>query len=209
MSNYELSSFEEDISIENGPINWRGIFNAASPINFYNNDPKYESLRNKISIEIVNKICALPSNVINNILDHHIDPIDPIVIKNVVRSCDNKNYNINEEILKKTCIYDFYKCNKVYYNGIFNSKKIYNFFNNLIFRGTIAKNSQFINKLILANVHQEKSVKIVHEDFMWYNRKNLLLMKGCKESKPLGKLLTNEYGNFDSTDIIKKITFYL
>ena len=42
MSNYELSSFEEDISRENGPINWRGIFNAASPINFYNNDPKYE-----------------------------------------------------------------------------------------------------------------------------------------------------------------------
>ena len=34
-------------------------------------------------------------------------------------------------------------------------------------------------------------------------------MKGCKESKPLGKLLTNEYGNFDSTDIIKKIAFYL
>lgn len=205
MSNYELSSFEE-VSKENGPINWRGIFNAASPINFYNNDPKYEPLRNKISIEIVNKICALPSNVINNILDPHIDPI---VIKNVVRSCDNKKYIINEEILEKTCIFDFYKCNKVYYNGIFNSKKIYNFFNNLIFRNTISKNSQFINKLILANVHQEKSVKIVHEDFMWFNRKKILLMKGCKESKPLGKLLTNQYCNFDSTDIIKKITFYL
>ena len=205
MSNYELSSFEE-VSKENGPINWRGIFNAASPINFYNNDPKYEPLRNRASIEIVNKICALPSNIKNNISDYHKDHV---VIKNLVRSCDNKNYAINEETLKKTCIFDFYKCNKVYYNGIFNSKKIYNFFNNLIFNGTIAKNSQFINKLILANVHQEKSVKIVHEDFMWYNRKNLLLMKGCKESKPLGKLLTNQYCNFDSTDIIKKITFYL
>ena len=205
MSNYELSSFEE-VSKENGPIHWRGIFYAASPINFYNNDPKYEPLRCKISIEIVNKICALPSNVKNNILDPHIDPI---VIKNVVRSCDNKNYTINEEILEKTCIFDFYKCNKVYYNSIFNLKKIYNFFNNLIFRSTIVKNSQFINKLILVNVHQEDSIKIVHKDFMWFNRKKILLMKGCKESKPLGKLLTNEYGNFDSTDIIKKITFYL
>ena len=205
MSNYEQSLFEE-VSKENGPINWRGIFNAASPINFLNNDPKYESLRHRASIEIVNKIRALPSNITNNIFDYHKDHV---VIKNLVRSCDSKNYIINEETLKKTCIFDFYKCNKVYYNGIFNSKKIYNFFNNLIFRSTIVKNSQFINKLILANVHREDSIKIVHKDFMWFNRKKILLMKGCKESKPLGKLLTNEYGNFDSTDIIKKIAFYL
>lgn len=205
MSNYEQSLFEE-VSKENGPINWRGIFNAASPINFLNNDPKYESLRYRASIEIVNKIRALPSNITNNIFDYHRDHV---VIKNLVRSCDSKNYVINGETLKKTCIYDFYKCNKIYYNGIFNSKGIYNFFNNLIFRSNIAKNSKFINELILTNVHREDSIKIVHEDFMWFNRKNLLLMKGCKESKPLGKLLTNEYDNFDSIDIIKKITFYL